>query len=238
MICPPRSVLACSSAKSHSKMAASTSKPSTGCIDVSGHQCGLGLHQRFLHRPSWRGFNFDTRELTNVSDSCTCIHTHTHTHTLSFLPFSFHSCPFPFFCWLFLFFCVLMQKRLIATIFHHCLRPNGLATRQAVPPVYSVGHRLQLWLVVVLPETRDVAGVPYKFQGFSMQLHWANYAISKSSYPVLLVPCEGPIHMHGCAFQAVRRSSLRNDERLTPQGHFDPPDRDIVLVACKALVSL
>ena len=45
--------------------------------------------------------------------------------------------------------------------------------------------------------------------------------------------------MHACAFQAVRRRSLRNDERLTPQpGHFGPPDQDIVLVACKALVLL
>ena len=60
-------------------------------------RCGLGLHQRFLHQPSWRGFNFDTREMpwTNQRVRFVYVHTHTHTHSLSSFSFlSFVSFPF------------------------------------------------------------------------------------------------------------------------------------------------
>ena len=46
---------------------------------------------------------------------------------------------------------------------------------QAARPVDGIPHLLDLRAHKLLPETRDAAGVAYKFQAFSLQLHRTNY---------------------------------------------------------------
>ena len=58
---------------------------------------------------------------------------------------------------------VWIQKRLIITIFPHGLRPLRHVGFHAEPPVDRVRYGQQL-VALFLPETRDVAGVPYEFQ--------------------------------------------------------------------------
>ena len=98
--------------------------------------------------------------------------TQTHTHTHTFLPW------FPFirvlsFSWLilFLFFCLNKQTHPITSIFPHGLRPLQQVARQAEPKVGQVAYFLHLVALLLLAQTRNAAGVLYKFQAFSMQLH-------------------------------------------------------------------
>ena len=106
--------------------------------------------------------------------------------------------------------------------------PLLLVALGAEHPEGGIPHLLDFHAHPLLPETRDAAGVAYKFQAFSMQLHPTSNQLldanSKSSYLMLMVLVVAPTNMHVRASQRAASCQLRMEVRAVPHGHFGPPE--------------
>ena len=178
-----------------------------------------------------------------MSDSLpvyTDTHAHKHTHTHSSFLFRLISVLSLFFAECFI--SVLIQKRRITNIFPHRLTPLLLVAAGATSPVEGIRHPPDFHAHRLLPETRDVAGVAYRFQAFSMQLHPTSNqqldANSKSSYLMLMVLVVAPTNMHVRASQRPASRQVRMEVRAVPHGHFGPPVFQVYLLSNMAILGI